>query len=152
MTNDNENTNFWGKLPGILTGIAAVITAIAAIITAIQLLGSKDSKQPNEECQKDESCYQEGLALNKNREWDKAIKDFDRAIIKYKYTYAEVYYNRGLAYKALAYQNKDKYCNLAKKDFELAMTSNHKEPETVPSLNDQIKKGRQDLHDVCPKD
>lgn len=46
---DDENSkSFWGTLPGLLAGCAAVITAVGGLITALYLLWPKDTPAPVE--------------------------------------------------------------------------------------------------------
>lgn len=46
-SNDDEKSkSFWGTLPGLLGGCAAVITAIGSIITALYLLRPKETPTP----------------------------------------------------------------------------------------------------------
>lgn len=162
MADDKEKTNFWTTLPGILTGIAAVITAIGGIYIAINN-NHTSSSQPtsgspfpqtnsppdepsNGNCKDGRSCYLKGLADKGGGHWEKAIGDFDKAI-NLGYEYAEVYYNRGLAYKALAYDHKENNCDAARKNFNKASSSPPK--ENLPNLNDDIKTGLQDLDKTC---
>ncbi|HQU36903.1 MAG TPA: hypothetical protein PLR65_09980, partial [Anaerolineales bacterium] len=48
QNDDEKSKSFWGTLPGLLTGCAAVITAIGGFITAIYLLWPKDAPVPVE--------------------------------------------------------------------------------------------------------
>ena len=109
----------------ILIGIIGVVSSghLKDVIDMIQSITGQSSSDKNSATPNDgaipsnrddkigELYYTKGLA-DKSAEhpslndWNNAIEDFNKAIDS-NYKYAEVYYNRGLAYKGLAQDSED---------------------------------------------